>query len=173
MPVRKARPQEPSTIPPQCYPAPTRRYRPRTFGYPCCGRGRSAGCRRRSGKHPRGTVVELAAHQNAEEHRAYDSSELQLILCVLGCLDVDTGPHVDLSDDLLTDEVSDLNLVAVGLGVLVDVHVDGETAQGLVWVRSWCLSSAAISAAENRYAGVSAEYSEAGWGNDSGCTYWA
>jgi len=44
---------------PQCCPAPTRTDRPRTFGYPCCGPCRFAGCRRRSGKHPRGTAYTL------------------------------------------------------------------------------------------------------------------
>ena len=54
------------------------------------------------------------------------SGELELILDVLGSLDVDTGPHVDPSDDLLADEVSDLNLEAVGILVLLDVDVDGK-----------------------------------------------
>ncbi|KAH9874671.1 hypothetical protein IAQ61_003861 [Plenodomus lingam] len=57
----------------------------------------------------------------------YVSSELQLILLVLRCLDVDTGPHGDPSYKLLTDEVPDLNLEYVVL-VLLDVDVDGETA---------------------------------------------
>lgn len=54
------------------------------------------------------------------------SGELELVLDVLGSLDVDAGPHVDPSDDLLANEVSDLNLEAVGLLVLLDVDVDGE-----------------------------------------------
>lgn len=54
------------------------------------------------------------------------SGELELVLDVLGGLDVDTGPHVDPSDDLLANEVSDLNLEAVGLLVLLDVDVDGK-----------------------------------------------
>lgn len=40
--------------------------------------------------------------------------------------DIDTSAHDDSADQLLTDEVSDLDLVLVGLGVLVDVDVDGE-----------------------------------------------
>lgn len=51
--------------PPQGCPSPTRRYRPRTFGYPCCGLGSSAGYRRRSGKHPRGTGKSLAPQNYA------------------------------------------------------------------------------------------------------------
>lgn len=54
------------------------------------------------------------------------SGELELILDVLGGLNVDTGPHVDPSDDLLANEVSDLNLEAVGILVLLNVDVDGE-----------------------------------------------
>jgi hypothetical protein len=45
---------------PRCCPAPTRRDRPRTFGYPCCGLCRSAECRRRSGIRPRDSVEQLA-----------------------------------------------------------------------------------------------------------------
>jgi hypothetical protein len=54
------------------------------------------------------------------------SGELKLVLDVLGGLDVDTRPHVDPSDDLLANEVSDLNLPAVGLLVLLKVDVDRE-----------------------------------------------
>jgi hypothetical protein len=50
----------PST--PQCCPAPTRTDRPRTFGYPCCGLCRSAECRRRSGRRPRGSVKMSVLH---------------------------------------------------------------------------------------------------------------
>lgn len=39
---------------------------------------------------------------------------------------MDTGPHVNPSDDLLANEVSDLNLEAVGVLVLLDVDVDGK-----------------------------------------------
>ena len=52
--------------------------------------------------------------------------QLQLILLVLAGLDLDTRPHDNLAHDLLADEVSDLNLVEAGLGVLADVDVDGE-----------------------------------------------
>jgi hypothetical protein len=54
------------------------------------------------------------------------SGKLKLVLDVLGGLDVDSGPHVDPSDDLLANEVSDLNLPAVGILVLLKVDVDGE-----------------------------------------------
>jgi hypothetical protein len=57
---------------------------------------------------------------------AYVSAEYQLILLVLRCLDIDTGPHDDLSYELLADEVPDLNLPLVGLLVLLEVDVDGE-----------------------------------------------
>lgn len=40
---------------PRRCPSRKRRYRPRTFGYPCCERGRSAGCRRRTGRRSRGS----------------------------------------------------------------------------------------------------------------------
>lgn len=66
---------------------------------------------------------------------AYVSGELELILLVLGDLDGDAGPHVDLSYDLLANEVTDLNLICVGLLVLLDVDVDGETARWLASVR--------------------------------------
>jgi hypothetical protein len=58
---------------------------------------------------------------------AYVSGELELILLVLRWLDVDAGPHGDLSYELLADEVPDLNLELVGLLVLLDVDVDGKT----------------------------------------------
>lgn len=57
----------------------------------------------------------------------YVSVELELVLLVLRGFNGDTGPHVDPSHDLLANEVSNLNLVAVGLVVLIDVDVDGET----------------------------------------------
>lgn len=50
----------------------------------------------------------------------------KLILLGGGGLDFDTGLHNDAANDLLADEVSDLNLVQVGLGVLGQVDVDGE-----------------------------------------------
>lgn len=40
---------------------------------------------------------------------------------------MDTGPHDNSSYELLADEVPDLNLELVGLAVLLDVDVDGET----------------------------------------------
>lgn len=52
--------------------------------------------------------------------------QLQLILLVLASLDLDTWLHDNLAHNLLADEVSDLDLVQAGLGVLVDVDVDGE-----------------------------------------------
>lgn len=52
--------------------------------------------------------------------------EDELILLGGGSLNINTGLHNDLSDELLADEVSDLDLVQVGLGVLGDVDVDGE-----------------------------------------------
>lgn len=55
-----------------------------------------------------------------------DTSEGELILGVLGDLDVDTVAHGDSPDELLANEVANFDLVAVGLGVLVDVDVDGE-----------------------------------------------
>lgn len=55
------------------------------------------------------------------------SGKLELILLVLGGLNLNTGPHGNPSDELLADEVPDLNLPAVGLLVLVQVDVDGET----------------------------------------------
>jgi hypothetical protein len=55
------------------------------------------------------------------------SAELQLILLVLGWLNVDTRPHGDPSYKLLADEVPDLNLELVGLLVLLNVDVDGKT----------------------------------------------
>jgi hypothetical protein len=50
----------------------------------------------------------------------------KLVLLGGGDLDLDTGAHDDSADQLLANEVTDLNLVLVGLGVLVDVDVDGE-----------------------------------------------
>ena len=58
--------------------------------------------------------------------QSYVSAEHELILNVLRRLDVDTGPHDDLSYELLADEVPDLNLEFV-LAVLLNVDVDGET----------------------------------------------
>jgi hypothetical protein len=57
---------------------------------------------------------------------AYVSGEHELILLVLRCLDLDAGPHDDLSYELLADEVPDLDLPLVGLLVLLEVDVDGE-----------------------------------------------
>lgn len=72
------------------------------------------------------------------------AGDLQLILDVLGCLDVDALVHDDPADELLAQEVPvtscqqsppgipcvqsspDLDLVQTGLLVLVDVDVDGE-----------------------------------------------
>ena len=66
--------------------------------------------------------------ENENDHcGTYVAVELELILLVLGGLNLDTGPHVDPSYELLADEVPDLNLVAVGLLVFLDVDVDGET----------------------------------------------
>jgi hypothetical protein len=58
--------------------------------------------------------------------RAYVSGEHELILLVLRCLDLDAGPHDDLSYELLANEVPDLDLPLVGLLVLLEVDVDGE-----------------------------------------------
>jgi hypothetical protein len=57
----------------------------------------------------------------------YVSGELKLILLVGGSLNVDTRSHRDPSDDLLANEVPDFNLEVVGVLVLLDVYVDGET----------------------------------------------
>ena len=54
------------------------------------------------------------------------SEELELILLVIGGLDLDTWLHDDSADNLLTNEVSDLDLVKTGLVVLLDVDVDWE-----------------------------------------------
>ena len=56
-------------------------------------------------------VLEVVANQD------------ELILLVLGDLDVDALLHDDAADNLLADEVADLDLVEAGLGVLVDVDV--------------------------------------------------
>jgi hypothetical protein len=64
-------------------------------------------------------------HSKLQEH-AYVSGEQKLILLVLRCLDVDTGPHDHPAHKLLANEVPDLNLKLVGLLVLLDVDVDGE-----------------------------------------------
>lgn len=52
--------------------------------------------------------------------------EDELILLGGGSLNIDTRLHDNSANELLADEVSDLNLVQVGLGVLGDVDVDGE-----------------------------------------------
>jgi hypothetical protein len=79
----------------------------------------------------------------------HDAGELELILLVLGDLDVDARPHVDsfcivrvifsqrtrwpiglrsrTSDNLLADEVPDLDLVAVGILVPLNIDVDRKT----------------------------------------------
>lgn len=54
------------------------------------------------------------------------TGELELVLDVLGSLDIDTVGHGDATDDLLAQEVSDLNLHAAGFVVLLEVDVDGE-----------------------------------------------
>jgi len=54
------------------------------------------------------------------------TGELELVLDVLGSLNIDTVGHDDTADELLAQEVSDLNLHAVGLVVLLEVDVDGE-----------------------------------------------
>lgn len=54
------------------------------------------------------------------------TGELELILNVGRGEDLNTGLGSDAADVLLTEEVTDLNLSAVGLGVLLDVDVDGE-----------------------------------------------
>ena len=50
----------------------------------------------------------------------------ELVLLRLGSLDVNAGLHGDAANDLLADEVADLDLPQVGLGVLVEADVDGE-----------------------------------------------
>jgi hypothetical protein len=50
----------------------------------------------------------------------------ELILLGGGDDDLNTGLHDDLSQDLLADEVTDLDLDLAGLGVLLEVDVDGE-----------------------------------------------
>jgi hypothetical protein len=52
--------------------------------------------------------------------------EDELILLGGGSLNINTGVHNNTANKLLADEVSDLNLEQVGLGVLGDVDVDGE-----------------------------------------------
>lgn len=54
------------------------------------------------------------------------AGELELILGVLGSLNLDTVGHDDTADELLAQEVSDLNLHAASLVVLLEVDVDGE-----------------------------------------------
>jgi len=54
------------------------------------------------------------------------TGELQLVLDVLGSLDLDTVGHNDTANELLAQEVSDLNLHAASLVVLLEVDVDGE-----------------------------------------------
>jgi hypothetical protein len=54
------------------------------------------------------------------------SAQLKLILLVLGNLDIDTWLHSNATDNLLSDEVTDLNLGVSGLGVLLNVDVDWE-----------------------------------------------
>lgn len=58
----------------------------------------------------------------------YVSEELELVLRVLGDFDIDTRSDRDSSDNLLANEVSDLNLERIGILVLLNVHVDWETA---------------------------------------------
>lgn len=70
---------------------------------------------------------------------SYVSGKQELILRGLGRLDVDTGPHVDPSDDLLANEVSDLNLVAVRVLVLIDVDVDGKAGGKLAQCHEKCV----------------------------------
>jgi hypothetical protein len=118
--------------PRRCYPAPIRTDRPRTFGYPCCGPCRFAGYRRHPGRRPRDSVEELVwLHLIVCSRSSYVSGKLELILLVLRGLNLNTGPHGDPSDELLADEVPDLNLPAVGLLVLLQVDVDGETERGV------------------------------------------
>ena len=50
----------------------------------------------------------------------------KLILLGLGNLNLNTGGHEDPSNDLLSNEVSDLNLPLVVVLVLLQVDVDGE-----------------------------------------------
>lgn len=54
------------------------------------------------------------------------AEEDELILLGLGDLNIDTGLHNDAANDLLADEVADLNLEETGLGILINVDVDGE-----------------------------------------------
>jgi hypothetical protein len=128
-----ASPSLPTPKPPQCCPSPTRIDHPRTFGYPCCGRGRFAGCRRRSERRLRGSANSLACEQPNRHSNTHISAKLELVLLCRGGDDLDAGPHVYSSHDLLANEVSDLNFV-VALAILVDVHVDGETGGMLACV---------------------------------------
>jgi hypothetical protein len=64
-------------------------------------------------------------HSKLQEH-AYVSGEVELILLVLSSLNVDTGPHDHPAHKLLANEVPDLDLELIGLGVLLNVDVDGE-----------------------------------------------
>jgi hypothetical protein len=57
----------------------------------------------------------------------YISAELKFILLVGRGLNIDTIPHLDPSNNLLANEVPDLNLEVVGVLVLLDIYVDGET----------------------------------------------
>jgi len=45
---------------------------------------------------------------------------------VLGWLDIDALVHYDLTHNLLSNEVTDLNLVQAGLTVLLEIDVEGE-----------------------------------------------
>lgn len=54
------------------------------------------------------------------------SEKLELVLLVLGGLNLDTWLHDDSADNLLTNEVSDLDLEKTSLVVLLDVDVDWE-----------------------------------------------
>jgi hypothetical protein len=54
------------------------------------------------------------------------SAENELILLGLGSLNIDTRAHGDTANDLLANEVPDLDLPQIGLGVLVEADVDGE-----------------------------------------------
>lgn len=56
------------------------------------------------------------------------TGELELILDVAGDSDLDTGLGGDTTNDLLTQEVSNLNLILASLGVLLNVDVDGKVS---------------------------------------------
>lgn len=117
------------THPRRCGPSPKRTDHPRTVGYV------SRAVRNQCPSVVPSYLTDILVSDSADlldvggrlgDVLQRDTGEGELILGVLGDLGVDTVAHSDSPDELLADEVSDLDLVAVGLGVLFDVDVDGE-----------------------------------------------